>query len=387
MRGVKNYHNVVDQKKLGLDQIDKNAAAIAELQDLPILPTPAAGDLGKVVKVGPDGYELASDAGAKLVTATVTVDGQSNLSCDKTYAELSASIANGDMVELSFNNQTFVFSGIDLMGIHFTLSRNDTNGHNVITAWTISSSNVISYNIEEMNSELPAYSSADEGKFLGVNAQGQLGFFEQPGGDAGDITWDRELVDEWDFTESLISKNYNKSFIIDGADISRTSDGIVFGTNSTDQTVYSSDLHELPISDWSKIDIELEVDALASTQSMRALFSVWSSIKGAYSLGLDFEGLAVGFKWISSTFVTPPENFTNIRSAARNLCLNLENGNLYTHGILITGNFTFGSLFADAMAEVSNNRFYLGTNANWLGNPNGYKFKKLRIYKHITQGV
>lgn len=243
------------------------------------------------------------------------------------------------------------------------------------------------YELGNVPNELPAYSSADEGKFLGVDAQGQLGFFEQPGGDAGgDITWERELVDEWDFTESLISKNYNKSFVIDGADISRTSDGIVFGTNSTEQTVYSSDFHDLPITDWDKIDIELEVDAVASTQSMRALFSVWSSVKNAYSLGLDFDGLANGFKWISNTFVTPPENFTNIRSAARNLCLNLETGTLYTHGILITGNFTFGGLFADAMADTDHNRFYLGTNAGWLGNPNAYKFKKLRIYKHITQG-
>lgn len=384
----KNYDNKLSRRKQDLDQIAKNESDIAALQELPVLPTPAAGDLGKVVKVGSDGYELASDAGAKLVTATVTSDGQGNLSCDKTYAELTAFLAIGDIVELAYLGQTFVYSGIDLAGIHFALARNDSNGHNVITAWTISSADVITYLIEGMNSELPAYSIADEGKFLGVDAQGHLGFFEQPGGDAGgDITWARELVDEWDFTESLVSKNYNKSFVIDGADISRTSDGIVFGTNSTEQTVYSTDLHELPITDWSKIDIEIEIDALASTQSMRALFSVWSSVKSAYSLGLDFEGLAVGFKWISSTFVTPPENFTNIRSAARKLCLNLESGNLYTHGILITGNFTFGSLFADAMADTDHDRFYLGTNAGWLGNPNGYKFKKLRIYKHITQGV
>lgn len=373
MRPPKNFDNKMSRRK----------------QLLPEVPQATADDAGKVIKVGDTGdYELASDAGAKLVIATVTADEQGNLSCDKTYAELSASITNGDIIELSYLNQTFVFSGIDFTGIHFALAKNDSNGHNVITAWTISSSDVITFLIEGMNSELPTYSIADEGKFLGVDAQGHLGFFEQPGGDAGgDITWERELVDEWDFTESLTSKNYNKSFVIDGADISRTSDGIVFNTNSTEQTVYSSDLHDLPITDWDKIDIELEVDAVASTQSMRALFSVWSSVKSAYSLGLDFEGLANGFKWISSTFVTPPENFTNIRSAARNLCLNLESGNLYTHGILITGNFTFGGLFADAMADASNNRFYIGTNASWLGNPNGYKFKKLRIYKHISQGV
>jgi len=208
-----------------------------------------------------------------------------------------------------------------------------------------------------------------------------------PTGGESDITWDRELVDEWDFTESLISKNHNKSFVIDGADITRTSEGIYFGTNSTDQTVYSPDLHELPVTDWSKIDIELEVEAVGSTQSMRALFSVWSSVKNAYSLGLQFAGLADGFKWINTTYVTPPANFTNIESAARQLCLNLETGNLYTHGIFITGLFTFGGLFADAMADTEHNRFYLGTNAGWVGNPGSYKFKKLRIYKHITEEV
>lgn len=208
-----------------------------------------------------------------------------------------------------------------------------------------------------------------------------------PTGGESDITWDRELVDEWDFTESLISKIYEKSFIISGANISRTSEGIVFNTNSTDQTVYSEDFHELPVSDWSKIDIELEIYAPGSTQSMRALFSVWSSPKNTYSLGLQFAGLADGFKWINTTYVTPPANFTNIESAARELCLNLENGNLYTHGIFISGNFTFGGLFADAMADTDHNRFYLGTNAGWVGNPSGYKFKTLRIYKHVTEEV
>lgn len=59
MKAPKNYYNVVDQKKLGLDQIDKNAAAIAELQDLPILPTPGEGDVGKVPIVNSEGsYEL-----------------------------------------------------------------------------------------------------------------------------------------------------------------------------------------------------------------------------------------------------------------------------------------------------------------------------------------
>lgn len=170
----KNYDNKLSRRKQDLDQIAKNESDIAALQELPVLPTPAVGDLGKVVKVGSDGYELASDAGAKLVVATVMADGQGNLSCDKTYAELSASIANGDIVELVYTYQTFVFSGIDFAGIHFALATNDSNGHNVITAWTISSSNVITFLIEGMNSELPAYSSADEGKFLGVDANGHV---------------------------------------------------------------------------------------------------------------------------------------------------------------------------------------------------------------------
>ena len=168
-----NYYNDTNIRR---DKINTIIDHVNELDTHPVVPTPAAGDVGKVVKVGSDGYELASDAGAKLVVATVTADGQGNLSCDKTYAELSASIANGDLVELSYNNQTFVFSGIDFPGIHFVLAKNDSNGHNVITAWTISSANVITFLIEEMNSELPSYSSADSGKVLSVDNNGILEF-------------------------------------------------------------------------------------------------------------------------------------------------------------------------------------------------------------------
>ena len=70
MKAPKNFYNAVDQKKLGLDQIDKNAAAIAELQDLPILPTPGEGDEGKVPKVNSEGgYTLAPDESLPEVSA------------------------------------------------------------------------------------------------------------------------------------------------------------------------------------------------------------------------------------------------------------------------------------------------------------------------------
>ena len=70
MKAPKNYYNTVDQAKLGLDQIDKNKAAIAELQNLPVLPTPGEGDLGKVPKVNSEGgYTLAADEGLPTVTA------------------------------------------------------------------------------------------------------------------------------------------------------------------------------------------------------------------------------------------------------------------------------------------------------------------------------
>lgn len=167
-----NYYNDTNIRR---DKINTIIDHVNELDTHPVVPTPAAGDVGKVVKVGSDGYELASDAGAKLVVATVTTDGQGNLSCDKTYAELSASIANGDIVELSYLYQTFVFSGIDLAGIYFGMARNDSNGHNVITAWTISSSNVITFNIEGINTELPTVTSADAGKVLGVDNNGAWG--------------------------------------------------------------------------------------------------------------------------------------------------------------------------------------------------------------------
>ena len=51
MKAPKNYYNVVDQQKLGLDQIDKNKAAIAELQNLPVLPEVTDLDNGKLLVV------------------------------------------------------------------------------------------------------------------------------------------------------------------------------------------------------------------------------------------------------------------------------------------------------------------------------------------------
>ena len=216
-KGARAYYADTDYRR------DGTIEAYDKIGSMPVIPAPAAEDLGKVIKVGSNGYELASDAGAKLVVATVTADGQGNLSCDKTYAELFASITNGDIVELSYNYQTFVFSGIDYSGIHFVSARNDANGHNVITAWTISSANVLSFNIEGMNSELPSYSIADEGKFLGVNAQGQLGFFNQPGNIddyiagtiKGDLTYNGDEIPAYamyqkDLITKLVANNVTK---------------------------------------------------------------------------------------------------------------------------------------------------------------------------------
>lgn len=68
MKAPKNYYNVVDQKKLGLDQIDKNAAAIAAIEPR-ILPEATSADEGKVPKVQADGtYALATDEGLPAVT-------------------------------------------------------------------------------------------------------------------------------------------------------------------------------------------------------------------------------------------------------------------------------------------------------------------------------
>lgn len=66
----KNYDNDLNRRKQGLDQIAKNEADIAALQALPVLPTPAAGDVGKVPKVNSSGeYELATDEGMPSYTS------------------------------------------------------------------------------------------------------------------------------------------------------------------------------------------------------------------------------------------------------------------------------------------------------------------------------
>ena len=76
MKAPKNYYNVVDQKKLGLDQIDKNAAAIAELQELPVLPTPGEGDEGKVLTVDSNGDWGAADIPSQLPSVSSSDEGK-----------------------------------------------------------------------------------------------------------------------------------------------------------------------------------------------------------------------------------------------------------------------------------------------------------------------
>lgn len=96
MKAPKNYYNVVDQKKLGLDQIDKNAAAIAELQDLPILPAATPEDEGKVVKVGSDGdYELGTDENTHIVA---NPDAESTERLDKLTIGSTTYLVNEDVM-------------------------------------------------------------------------------------------------------------------------------------------------------------------------------------------------------------------------------------------------------------------------------------------------
>ena len=126
----KNYDNDLNRRKQGLDQIAKNEADIAALQALPVLPTPAAGDTGKIPKVNSEGgYELGeiptelptySSADANKV---LTVDNTGALEFDNVPNELPAysSSDNGKVLAVDSNGELeFVGISSDIVVIRCT---------------------------------------------------------------------------------------------------------------------------------------------------------------------------------------------------------------------------------------------------------------------------
>ena len=98
----KNYDNDLNRRKQGLDQIAKNEADIAALQALPVLPTPAAGDTGKIPKVNSEGgYELG-EIPTELPTVT-SADTGKILAVDSNGAWVSNN-PNMSIIEVSVDS-------------------------------------------------------------------------------------------------------------------------------------------------------------------------------------------------------------------------------------------------------------------------------------------
>lgn len=106
----KNFDNKLSRRKQDLDQIAKNEEDIAALQALPVLPTPAEGDEGKVPKVNSEGgYTLAADSTLPEVSAA---DNFKNLIVDSGEWRVKSNIINwGVRVVKSSNAQVFYFLG------------------------------------------------------------------------------------------------------------------------------------------------------------------------------------------------------------------------------------------------------------------------------------
>ena len=99
-----------------------------------------------------------------------------------------------------------------------------------------------------------------------------------------DITWARTLVNEWDFTTSLNSKTGNSPFVIESG-ATRDENGITLSNNSARVKL---DMSTLGISDFTKVDIELDLDwsIFENEGTTREIFAVYNGDWDNYSAGL-----------------------------------------------------------------------------------------------------
>ena len=193
-----------------------------------------------------------------------------------------------------------------------------------------------------------------------------------------DITWDRTLVNEWDFTTSLNSKTGNSPFVIESG-ATRDENGITLLSNADRVKL---DLSTLGISDFTKVDIELDLDwSIFDRQgTTREIFAVYNDSWSNYSAGL----MLYDQTWMS--FLDQRRNNTPLYGGIRlfdKLCIKLEHNKTSYYGMdLYVNEITTTDAFGDYINTYlqTNPYFYLGSGYSDYGIIN-LRIKGMRIYE------
>lgn len=356
MGAPKNFYNTVDQRKLGIDEIPAIKAKVDSLEGLPEVTT---SDNGKIL--GVVGGEWKKTFG-DYCPITI-INGVAQIPGRYPPDTVAQNIFDGK------SNYTFFGSSHEIYIP--TIAEGGEDYH---------------LRLEHIDAENKVCKVCD---FIYTDANKLRGTyteipFEAPGG-TGDIDWERELIDEWDFTQSLESKNGIVFTIEDPSKASRTSSGLI--STHGESRVYA-DLSSLGITDWNEIDIELDCDVSEFNPNQdKQIFAFYNTGFSNYSLGPKWAGNDGFYGFMANNHsalykVNQPKFFES-------LCTKIEYDDVnskdmctyYGRGVILTPivNPEFGSKINDAF-QGANKRIYLGSGySDWT--ITGLMMKSLRIYR------
>lgn len=373
MATPKNFYNTVDQKKLGIDEIPAIKAKIDSLEGLPEV---TIVDAGKVMKVDSEGKwnldkelpsVVASDKGKIM-----KVDRNGNW--DASYGDTVAmNIRASQHTAVFYRSETMgnvsLSSIISMLSAGKNLLIYNMSTYEIYTPVKVTTNQLI---LQHIDGENKIIKICDFTSATGVYSE--VPFEIAPSDTWGDITWNKELVEAWDFTKSLEGSEGDSFIITAGA--SRTDAGIVF--DGTAPTV-SCDLKNL-ISDWLEIGIHMECE-----------YDNWSS--GTVTQ-LSFFGCdgALFEMYNSAPYnqVFPRDFYTptiNQKMIFRDIYLDSYNG-LYSFNRYMAGSGSTTSLFTKFNTQIrdSDKLFLLGGYNNYGTPPEGFTITKLEFYRRISGG-